>query len=107
MSNEKMYSNNEVCEILKISTWTLINWYQWQKKQIAKGLIEEEYLPKPIKLEHEKGKPNKWTEEMIEQLKNYQSTIVVGRNGIYGAYTNPLHFETKKFKNSTETVDKQ
>lgn len=102
--NEKMYNINEVCEKLKITIWTLKNWYSWEKKRVKDGA--EPYLPVPVKMVHQKGMPNMWTEDMIVQLKHYKSTIVLGRNGVYGMYTNPSHKETHKYKKSIENIDK-
>lgn len=98
-----MYSADEVCKELKVSSWTLSNWYRWEQKLISDG--NESYLPAPIKLEHTKGTPRRWTESMIEQLREYQKSIVTGRNGIYGVYSNPYHKETKKYKKSVGLVE--
>ena len=40
-------------------------------------------------------------------LKEFKKNIVVGRNGVYGMYSNPLYKETKKYKKSIENVDKE
>lgn len=102
MNNEKMYSANDVCKALKITNYTLSNWYRWERKRVSEGC--EPYLPQPQKLEHTKGSPRLWTKEMVEELRLYQKNIVSGRNGIYGVYSNPYHKETKKYKKSLETV---
>lgn len=105
MNDEKMYSADEVCKALKVSSWTLSNWYRWEQKRVDAG--EENRLPKPIKLEHTKGKPRRWTKEMIEQLKDFKKSLVTGRNGIYGVYTNPYHKETKKYKKSVGIIENE
>lgn len=107
MTNEKMYSANEICEELNISSFTLTNWYIWEKRLIKDGDISEPYLPQPIRVSNLKGRPRQWTAEMLEQLKDYKSKIVLGRNGIYGKYSNPMHEETKKYKKSLESVDSE
>lgn len=88
MNNECIYSRREVCDILNISLHTLQCWYQWEKKELAKGNVESTYLPKPVQIMNMKGKPLRWSMDMIDNLKKYQSHIVKGRNGIYGEYTN-------------------
>ena len=85
MNDEKMYSADEICKELKITHWTLTNWYAWEKKL---GLSD---LPQPIVLEHAKGKPRRWTEDMLNQLQEFKTNIVVGRNGKFGEFTNPKH----------------
>lgn len=100
-----MYSAIEICEKLNISTWTLANWYRWERKLLNEGKIEESYLPEPYVITNKKGKPRRWTESMYEELLMYKSKIVIGRNGIYGKYSNPLHEQTRKFKKSEETVE--
>lgn len=103
MSKELLYQAANVCEQLNITQWTLRNWYAWEKKQLNSNIISETYLPKPQILEHQKGKPRVWTQEQIEQLKEYKKNIITGRNGIFGAYSNPTHFETKKYKKSLQS----
>lgn len=105
MSNEKLYSAAEICNILKITNWTLTNWYRWEKQQLNGGIVEKEYLPKPIRLEHTKGSPRRWTKPMVEELKEYKKHIIIGRNGTYGMYSNPYHRDTKKYKNSLKQVE--
>lgn len=100
MSETKLYNAEEVIKILNISRWTLKNWYMWEKKLMEEG--HERYLPVPIIEEHKKGRPNMWTAEMIEELKVYKENIVFGPHGAYGKYTNPLHKQTKKYKNQME-----
>lgn len=102
MKKEKLYNLHEICEYLKISSWTLLHWYDLQKKQIKDGLITEEYLPQPIRLQDVKGRPKMWTQTMADKLQKYQSNIIMGRNGIYGAYSNPNHKSTRKYKNMKE-----
>lgn len=104
MKNEKMYSADEICKELNITIYTLGNWYRWEKRLIKEGL-EEPYLPQPIKIEHTKGKPRMWTESMLEKLKEYQKSIITGRNGIYGEFSNPLYKETKKYKKSIGVIE--
>lgn len=103
MVNEKVYSVSELCEELHISNWTLIHWYDLQQLQMKEGLIDKPYLPEPLRLSDQRGKPRRWTESMVEALRQYQKNIVVGRNGIYGAYSNPNHKNTKKYQ---KTFDK-
>ena len=105
MSEQKLYSADEVCEVLNISSYTLSNWYNWERKRLASGDVEKPYLPEPIRLEHTKGSPRRWTEEMVTDLKKFQKTIVIGRNGIYGVYSNPYYKETKKYKKSLKGVE--
>ena len=104
MKNEKLYKTNEVCEILNISNWTFINWYRWERKQVANNECEP-YLPVPDRIMNEKGRPRVWTTEMVEQLKKFKAGIVTGRNGKYGKYSNPNHFNTRKYKKSELNVD--
>lgn len=103
MSNEKMFTADEVCKELKITIYTLRNWYNWERKQLEAGNVSSSYLPEPIRNVHAKGKPRMWSKEMVLQLKDYQKTIVMGRNGNYGMYSNPMHTETKKYKKSLKT----
>lgn len=85
MNETNLFTVNQVCEKLEITTFTLSNWYAWEKK------LGEDYLPKPIILEHQKGKPRRWTEDMIEKLLAFKKTIKKGRYGSYGKFTNPNH----------------
>lgn len=107
MSNEKLYSADEICKELNITIYTLSNWYRYQRKQLKEGLVKEPYLPEPITLPNVKGKPRRWTLSMVKQLKDYKKHIVMGRNGVYGIYSNPLYKETKKYKKSIENIDKE
>lgn len=100
MNNDKKYSVTEICEILNISAFTLRHWYDLQTKQKNDGLIETDYLPIPNRDTTMKGRPRYWTGEQLQKLQEYQSSITYGRNGIYGAYSNPNHKETKKYKKS-------
>lgn len=99
-----MYSAYEICKELNITIYTLSNWYRWEKKQIKEGLVEQAYLPEPIRIPNVKGKPRRWDSNMLKQLKKYKEHIVIGRNGVYGVYSNPLYKETKKYKKSVESV---
>lgn len=102
MSKQKEYRVYELCNELGISFYTLSNWYRYQTKQLQEGVITERYLPEPIRLEDIKGKPRVWTEKMVSELREYQKNIVTGRNGVYGKYSNPLYYDTKKYKKSIE-----
>lgn len=84
-----MYKANEVCDILGITIWTLTNWYQWERISLEDGTITERVLPIPTKVPNVKGKPRMWSEEQLEELKQFQTTIVRGRNGIMAKVTNP------------------
>ena len=97
-----MYNIYEVCEQIGVSTYTIKNWYRWENKLIKQGKIKERYLPRPEVQEHTKGSPRMWTNEMIEKLKDFKSNIVIGRNGIYGEFSNPTHKQTKKYKKQME-----
>lgn len=107
MSKNQTYSSDDVCKALNITMYTLSNWYRWEKKQLAQGLITETYLPQPIRLEHTKGTPRRWTAKMVKELEKYQHSIVTGRNGIYGVYSNPNHKDTKKYKKSIDNVEQK
>jgi hypothetical protein len=93
-----MYNASETCKILGITSFTLTNWYAWERKLIKSGRISEPYLPQPIRITNKKGKPRMWDSAMVEQLRAYQKTIVVGRNGKFGEFSNPSHKNTKKYK---------
>lgn len=97
-----MYDANETAEKLGISIWTLKSWYMWENKRLKNGEIKKRYLPQPKRIENKKGRPRIWDEKMIERLKKYKDKIIIGRNGVYGEYTNPLHKETKKYKKQQE-----
>lgn len=84
-----MYKANEVCDILGITIWTLTNWYQWERISLEDGTITKRVLPIPTKVPNVKGKPRMWSDEQIEELKQFQTTIVRGRNGIMAKVTNP------------------
>lgn len=86
---ECIYSREDVCSLLGISVFTMRSWYNWQKKQIEEGIVQEEYLPHPQRIVNAKGQPLMWSLDMIDDLRMYQSSIVKGRNGKYGKYTNP------------------
>lgn len=105
MNELKKYRANDVCEALNISNHTLRHWYLLERKQIVAGLIKDNYLPQPLIDSTMRGKPRIWTCEMVNELRHYKENIVLGRNGIYGAYSNPNHFSTNKYKKSVEVVD--
>ena len=107
MINEKTYTADEICELLNISKFTFQHWYDLQSKQIRDGLITEKYLPEPIRLEGMRGKPRRWTDKMVNTLRKYKEGIVIGRNGIYGVYTNPNYKNTKKYKNPVSSIDNE
>ena len=86
--DECIYPRNQVCEMLGISSFTIINWYQWQDKLIKTGEVRDKYLPVPKKMQNVKGRPLMWSLAMINQLRMYQEGIKHGRNGIYGRFTN-------------------
>ena len=92
-----MYNANEVCEKLEITTWTLTNWYQWQRISLEDGTLNEPVLPEPIKEVSSKGQPRMWSEEQLLELKEFQKQIVRGRNGIMAKVTNP---KSRRAKNS-------
>lgn len=93
MSDEKIYLRDELCKALGISVHTLQKWYQWEKYELKDGTVKHSYLPKPQKVAGRRGSPKYWTESQLELLRDYKSTIVVGRHGKYGKYTNPYHKE--------------
>lgn len=86
-----MYTLTETAELIGVSIHTIDTWYKHQAQAIRDGYITEEFLPKPLIEEHLSGKPRRWTPEMVEQLKAYRATIVRGRNGVMGRYSNPNH----------------
>jgi hypothetical protein len=91
MLSEKYYTAEDVCKRLKISMHTLTNWYYWEKSKIKKGEISKPYLPEPERDLTKRGNPRLWTYKMVKQLEKYKASIVIGRNGNYGEFTNPLH----------------
>lgn len=91
MTQQKIYRTGEVCELLNISPHTFAKWYQWERAQLKDGSITERYLPVADKLTNQRGKPKIWTQEQVEQLREYKNSIVYGRHGKYGKYSNPLH----------------
>lgn len=95
MSEQKTYRIDELCKELDVSIHTLQKWYQWEKMGLKDGSVVVPYLPEPQKLLDKRGKPKIWTQEQLKELKEYKSTIVVGRYGKYGKYSNPLHKEVK------------
>lgn len=104
--NEKVLLNaTQVCEELKITRYTLSNWYNWERLQLRDGIIKMPKLPKPLVAEGQKGKPRMWTQKMLIELKEYQKGIIMGRNGSYGKYSNPYHKDTKKYKKSAGFVE--
>jgi hypothetical protein len=85
----ELFKASEVCNRLGITTWTLTNWYQWERISLEDGSLSARCLPVPIKAEGVKGKPRMWTENQIEELRAFQNNIVKGRNGIMARVTNP------------------
>ena len=92
-----MHNANEVCKQLGITIWTLTNWYQWQRISLKDGTLDEPILPEPIKEEGVKGKPRMWSDEQIEELREFQKQIVRGRNAIMAKVPNP---KSRRAKNS-------
>lgn len=97
-----MFNLYEVCEQLGVSTYTVKNWYRWENNLLKQGRITKRYLPQPKTKVHTKGSPRMWTDKMVEELKEFKSNIVTGRNGIYGEFSNPCHKQTKKYKKQME-----
>ena len=87
--DECIYSRTEVCQMLDISVHTLDTWYRWQNRLLRDGLVEKEYLPKPERVTNLKGQPSRWSMDMVGELKSFKSSIIRGRKGIYGIYSNP------------------
>ena len=93
MSKAKKYSYDETAVELNISRHTLKTWYLWESRQLKEGSITECYLPRPHIEEKKRGNPRYFTYADIKALKKYHSTIVVGRKGKYGRFSNPNHKE--------------
>ncbi len=98
MSNDKKFNYDEAAAELKISRYTLRTWYSWESKLLKEGSITERYLPEPHISSGERGMPRYFTEKDIKKLKEYKATIVVGRKGIYGKFSNPNHKEKEEVK---------
>lgn len=88
MFEDFIYSKEEVCSMLGITHFTLENWYRWEKKELKEGNAVGNYLPVPVQLENTKGRPLRWSLSMVNELSEYKKSIVKGRNGRYGKYTN-------------------
>ena len=88
MFDDLIYSKEDVCSMLGITHFTLENWYRWERKELKEGAIDVKYLLVPTKLENVKGKPLRWSLSMINELIEYKNSIVRGRNGKFGKYTN-------------------
>lgn len=91
MSNEKYYSVNEICKLLKISNATFANWYRWERKMKRDNPDYVSVLPEPIRQMDMRGKPRRFTSEQLTTIKEFKRNIVVGRKGIYGKYSNPSY----------------
>lgn len=87
MNNETLLNANEVCKELNISSYTLANWYRWENKSLRSGELKKRYLPVPVIDYSKRGAPRYWNADMVNQLREYKQSIVVGRKGIYGKYT--------------------
>lgn len=98
MNDKKLFNFDEAAAELKISRYTLRTWYTWETKLLKEGSIKEKYLPIPYIASNERGMPRYFTEADIEKLKQYKGTIVVGRKGIYGKFSNPNHKEKEEVK---------
>lgn len=85
----KYYNLDDTCKKLKISRQTLNNWYRWENNLLKEGIITKRTLPVPVHDNNMRGKPRYWTQNDIDILKKFRDSMVVGRNGIYGKYTNP------------------
>ena len=88
MDDKCIFTKIDVCNMLEISTFTLNNWYRWERKELASESCVKPYLPVPKQDMNAKGKPLKWSMKMVEQLRDYKNNMVMGRNGKYGKYTN-------------------
>lgn len=89
--NKKYYNIDETCKKLKISRQTLNNWYRWEMHQLKDGIVTAHYLPIPMKDIKMRGKPRYWDDDMIDILKVYKKSMIIGRNGKFGKFTNPSH----------------
>ncbi len=88
MFDECVYTKNDVCNLLGITIYTLNNWYRYERKELQSKSVEEPYLPHPMQIQNEVGKPLRWSLEMIDELRVYQKSIIRGRNGRFGKYSN-------------------
>lgn len=95
MSTEKTFDYDQTAAALKISRHTLKTWYLWESKQLREGSITEHYLPRPHIEHNKRGNPRYFTSSDIKELKKYKETIVVGRKGKYGRFSNPNHKEVQ------------
>lgn len=93
MSNEKKFNYDQAAMELNISRHTLKTWYIWEARQLKEGSITEHYLPRPHIDTGKRGNPRYFTARDIRDLKKFQSTIVVGRKGKFGRFSNPNHKE--------------
>ena len=93
MSNVKKFNYDETAAALNVSRHTLKTWYLWESRLLREGSITEHYLPIPSVETGMRGNPRYFTSADIKALKKYQSTIVVGRKGKYGRFSNPNHKE--------------
>lgn len=96
MVDEKMFNFDEVAAKLKISKYTLRTWYTWESKLLREGSVKEHYLPIPYRATNERGVPKYFTKADIEKLAQFKANMVVGRNGIYGKFSNPNHKEKEE-----------
>lgn len=79
-----MWLAKEVCEELGITRYTLTNWYSWEKKALKAKLLDHRVLPIPSRINHSAGQPLYWTKSQVEELKEFQKNIIVGRKGLMG-----------------------
>lgn len=75
------YRKEAVASKLNCALSTLLSWYKWKKLYPNHELAK--LLPEP----NREGRVLVWTEDDIEQLKLFQSSIPHGRGGILGDIT--------------------
>lgn len=94
--NLQEYNCNEVAKKLKISVYTLNNWYRWESKELSEGIVDKPYLPQPRFDTTSQGRPRLWNSEQVKLLSEHKKLVITGRHGKYGKYTNPNYNPNKK-----------
>lgn len=79
---ENLLSVNKVAQELDVSTLTISNWYGWFNAEDS--IIPEDCPGLPPFTRHGRGGKRMWKKEDVDQLKEFQSWIPRGNQGVMG-----------------------
>lgn len=83
---KKMYTATQVAAILQISVPTLTNWYTWYNNPSYDKPDDLPVLPEYTRSGNSLRSARQWSEQDVEQIKQFQSFIKRGKGGFMGDF---------------------